>query len=123
MNYKTMILVGASALSFALSGCINLARYDGAIIDKRHEPERIYERVEMVSGGRMPSSAYKKIMVDDEDYVLVVGRELKNMKGEKELRTWELYVAKDVYDSLNIGDFFDGSLPYETDDRDYEAKR
>ncbi len=102
------------ALVFAC-GCTSSIE-SGIIDEKRYEPEREYSKKEMAI--LVPPTFIYTKFIDDEDYVLVISGTDRNGKLTKR----EVYVTKEVYDSLKKGDAFDGlKIPHE--DRDDDQRK
>ena len=101
--------IGALVLALGCSKPID----SGRIIEKRHEPQRIYTGQLLIFVGGIMAANHTQ-MIDDEDYVIIFGRN----DGEK-FRKRTVYVTKEVYNHLEPGDTFDTSkVGYEKSDPD-----
>lgn len=91
-----------------LTGCSEPIN-SGLVLEKRYEPQEEYTR----RGGTM--LRHRRTMVDDENFIITFGR---NEQGKP--RTRIVYVKKDLYDSLKVGDSFDiCRFSYEDSDPGY----
>ena len=116
MNSRYVVGIGAVAAAayFAARGCNSFE--SGEIIAKRHEPEQVVKRGWVLRPG-MPNPH----CIDDEDFILVLGREKE--RGQS-FETKVVYVDKAVYDSINVGDLFDGArIKYEETDHDLHCEK
>lgn len=91
--------------------------FQGPIIGKWQEPERIYTDTFQISLHGVPRTVRAGEWIDDEDFIIVF--QVKSGLFDGELR--EVYVSKTLYWWLDRGDMFDTLVyPHENEDWDEE---
>ncbi|MBI2671933.1 hypothetical protein HYX16_03285 [Candidatus Woesearchaeota archaeon] len=128
---KEMLNIGLLAVSFGLGALFGASIfneniptiYSGTITKKKHSPERIYEvtmHIPVKTDGRT-SWVYKKISLkDDEDYTIQFKQYVNGL-----VKSREIFVSREIFDSVKLGDFLDTTvIPYEdrSDDELIEPK-
>jgi len=109
-------VIALGMLTFGLASCFKGdAPIDwGVIIEKRHEPETTYSKRKLFMEANGKRAYTIRDYVDDEDYIITFGVE---KFGKLKSRT--VYVTKEVYDSLRVGDGFNTKIiPHEIIDED-----
>jgi hypothetical protein len=94
-------VMGTLGLYMLGLSCSSSPKY-GTITEKRYEPERNFEW----RAAGYPAAVYRFNAIDHEDFVLVF------RNGSK---TDSVLVKKSLYDSLKVGDVFDGRKMPHTD--------
>ena len=102
--------LGIGALTLALyvgfGGCPKPLG-SGTLLNKIHQPERTYTEDSILSLGRHGPATIKITWVDDEDFILILGKEEAGYRSKFETRA--IYVSEDTYNSLQEGDILDTS--------------
>ena len=86
--------------------------HEGQVIEKYHEPSRIYTYTSMVMIGKTMIPQVHTVY-DDEDWIIVV-------KGVKDTDTIieSFYINESNWKCLSVGDVFNDSIPCSTYDND-----
>lgn len=78
--------------------------HKGTIIQRKYEPTRIYNRVEHIySNGMM--KPFTNTVIDKEDFIIIICDTIT-------LKKQKLYVSKNTYKNVKIGDYFDGTVAH-----------
>lgn len=107
------ILTGIVALGSY--GCSRTPEKDDIVVYKEYQPMRTYFNTESWPGD-------DDLYIDDEDYIVITGKipsEKEDTYGAcKYFSCSTIYVSKEIYERLKIGEAFDTSLPYKLEDKD-----
>lgn len=78
---------------------------EGDIVEKWHEPERTWVQVVpiTISNGKTTTTTYVPMtQVDDEDWII----QIEAVLDDGETKTRNFYVSREVYETVDIGDYY-----------------